>query len=61
MLISLNCSSIKDLTCDSKLIDELKQKEKSGKNKFNQIAGINLDRNRFSELANLEGRFWDSN
>ena len=29
--------------------------------KTNKIAGINLDQNRFSELANLEGRFWDSN
>ena len=25
------------------------------------IAGINLDLNRFSELSDLEGRFWDSN
>ena len=41
MLISLNCSSIKDLTSDLKLIDELKQKEKSGKNKFNKI-GLSL-------------------
>ena len=34
---------------------------KSGKNKFNKIAGINLDQNRFSELVNLEERFWDLN
>ena len=30
-------------------------------NRPSGIAGINLDQNRFSELANLEGRFWDLN
>ena len=28
---------------------------------LNKIAGINLDQNRFAELANIDGRFWDSN
>ena len=43
------------------IINNQTKEQKSGENKLNKIAGINLDQNRFSELANLDGRFWDSN
>ena len=40
---------------------KLPKENKSGKNKLNGVVGVNLDQNRFSELANLDGRFWDLN
>ena len=56
----LSWNAAKFASIINKSLDQNEKPTKESK-KVRSIAGINLDQNRFSELSNLDGRFWDSN